>query len=181
MTSSPRERGATDDSTGRDLWQNRPVETSWPEGSSSLQCSRTAAKCLSLPAGSPVNRVQSAQYGLLRPQPTAHRKDRNSGAKAPAERSGAERGLAPRPRSRSARPRPAGGGHRVAVRGGLRSSLDDGKNNSRAPETRRFGVSVRSPSCDAVRWRPSRLEARAAAPGGAPSHPADDGRRRWSR
>ena len=29
-------KGATDDSTGRDLWQNRPVETSWPEGSSSF-------------------------------------------------------------------------------------------------------------------------------------------------
>jgi hypothetical protein len=32
-------------------------------------------------------------------------------------------------------------------------SLVDGKNNSRAPETRRFRVSGRSPSCDAERGR----------------------------
>ena len=48
MDVRPEKGRATDDSTGRDLWQNRPVETSWTEGSSSPTPSRSVAKSVSV-------------------------------------------------------------------------------------------------------------------------------------
>lgn len=51
---------ATDDSTGRDLWQNRPVETSCPEGSSSSGSSIPESKGVSL------RRIRSLHVTLKR-------------------------------------------------------------------------------------------------------------------